>query len=129
MSVRPAGKPVAATLPGVTTETPRGTETSAKPSRSSSTGNDESQLAKVNALARAREEGARESAIATMCECAAMAHQLVVTWPDNNTCAIGVRDAILAELRRRYGADDPRVRHHLRMRGLACGPGLGRVKP
>lgn len=63
-----------------------------------------SQLDKANALAHAREAGEREGIIKTFCECAAIAHN-----PND----------ILAELRRRYGADDSRVRYHMRLRGLS----------
>jgi ABC-type microcin C transport system permease subunit YejB len=71
---------------------------------------------RILALMRAREEGEREGRIAGMAEAAQIAHD--VLFGDHYAGASGARQAIVAELRRRFGVDDPRVLHHLRMRGL-----------
>lgn len=87
-------------------------------------------------VARARDEGEREGIIAGMAEAAAIAHaeaiavanraagqdkgSLAATIEHSATLgAAAVSAQIQAELRRRYGANDPTVLRHLRMRGLA----------
>lgn len=87
-----------------------------------SRGGKSSKMLNENALhqLRAAEEGEREGHIAGMAEAAAMCSAAgdVVggSFLDGaNDC----RDDILTELRRRYGADNPRVLHHLKLRGLA----------
>lgn len=82
-----------------------------------------SQLDRANALARARDDGEREGTIAAMAECIGAARYLAresVGTLDEYACAAinGLGDALLRELERRYGASDPRVLHHLRLRGL-----------
>ena len=77
-----------------------------------------SQLDRANALARARDEGEREGVIAAMAECAAIAYRIGPHSMGEGYSAHEVGDAIVLELRRRYGADDPRVVHHCRMRGV-----------
>lgn len=75
------------------------------------------QVERIAALATARADGEREGTIAAMAECAALARDWNV---GNDETRLGRRIAsdILAELNRRYHGD-PRVAHHLKMRGLA----------
>ncbi len=115
MSARPPTKraPAAATLPGVTAQasTSDASERVGIAGRAR-TPDTAGQLERANALAHAREDGEREATIATFCECAAIA-----TSSHGEINVTGER--ILAELHRRFGADDPRVLHHKRLRGLA----------
>jgi hypothetical protein len=86
-------------------------------------------------LARDRQEAERECTIAGMAEAAAVAHAQACTigaradGQDKKSLAATIEHSatlgaatvtaqILTELRRRYGADDPRVLHHLKLRGL-----------
>lgn len=75
---------------------------------------------RILAVMRAREDGEREGHIAGLVEAAAMAqaYDAEVKGSDHHP-VVTLRDRILAELRRRFGATDPRVLHHLRTRGLA----------
>lgn len=81
------------------------------------------QVDRANALARAREEGEREATISTMAECAAIVLHGIERDEGRGRKSTSSSPAIsqdtIAELRRRFGANDPRVVHHLRQRGLA----------
>lgn len=77
------------------------------------------QIERVAALARARDEGDREATIRTFCECAAMV-MLYEAPKDPRAPEVPTEsERLLAELRRRFGANDPRVLHHLQARGLS----------
>ena len=92
-----------------------GAEIELQPGQSASFTMHQSQVDRANTLARAREEGEREGAIATFCECAAIAKGLSYS---PSYSPYDVREDILAELRRRF-QNDARVAHHMKIRGLA----------
>lgn len=80
---------------------------------------DATQIERIAALTRARDEGDREATIRTFCECAAMV-MLYESPKDPRAPEVPTEsERILAELRRRFGANDPRVLHHLQARGLS----------
>lgn len=84
---------------------------------------DLSQIERANKLAHEREDGERDGHIAGMCEAAAMAlARAAADRADDNSqwaCATErLADEYIAELRRRYGLEHERVRHHMRLRDL-----------
>lgn len=71
----------------------------------------------IRKLMDAREDAEREGRIAGMVECAAIARD----WnAGNDETRLGRRIAndIITELRRRYGAHEDRIAHHMRLQGL-----------
>ncbi len=74
----------------------------------------------ASALARARDEVEHEGRIAGMADAAAIVHAAyrLNHSDDGSEALLSIEDDILTELRRRYGAGNPRVVHHLRLRGL-----------
>lgn len=113
---KPTDQPTLIPEPGATTMTVAGLSGSGEAVASGAHPLPTTQLERIAPITAEREAGEREGVIKGMAIAAEIASGYV---RDPEPTAYSIREDIINEAYRLYGANDPRVLHHLRLRNLA----------